>query len=60
MEKDNAINLKLYYMAAFNADMENHQGSVLEGGSIKSDGKGTLFTTSAVSAGSSSQPAARP
>ena len=45
-EKDNAINLKLYYMAAFNADMENHQGFVLEGGSIESDGKGTLFTTS--------------
>ena len=33
-------------MAAFNADMENHQGFVLEGGSIESDGKGTLFTTS--------------
>ena len=45
-EKDNAITLKLYYQAAFNADIENHQGFVLEGGSIESDGKGTLFTTS--------------
>ncbi len=45
-EKDNAINLQLYYKAVFNADLENHQGFVLEGGSIESDGKGTLFTTS--------------
>jgi len=45
-EKDNAINLQLYYKAAFNADLENHKGFVLEGGSIESDGKGTLFTTS--------------
>ena len=45
-EKDNAITLNLYYQAAFNADIENHQGFVLEGGSIESDGKGTLFTTS--------------
>ena len=28
-EKDNAITLKLYYQAAFNADIENHQGFVL-------------------------------
>lgn len=45
-QKDNTINLQLYYQAAFNADLENHQGFVLEGGSIESDGKGTLFTTS--------------
>lgn len=45
-KKDNAINLQLYYQGAFNAAMENHQGFVLEGGSIESDGKGTLFTTS--------------
>ena len=31
-EKDNAITLQLYYQAAFNADIENHQGFVLEGG----------------------------
>ena len=45
-QKDNAINRQLYYQAAFNADLENHRGFVLEGGSIESDGKGTLFTTS--------------
>lgn len=38
-EKDNAITLQLYYQAAFNADIENHQGFVLEGGSIESDGR---------------------
>ena len=45
-QKDNAINMQLYYQGAFDAAMENHQGFVLEGGSIESDGKGTLFTTS--------------
>ena len=45
-KKDNAINLQLYYQGAFNAALENHQGFVLEGGSIESDDKGTLFTTS--------------
>lgn len=46
-KKDNAINLQLYYQGAFqNAAMENHQGFVLEGGSIESNGKGTIFTTS--------------
>lgn len=45
-KKDNAINLQLYYQGAFNAALENHQGFVLEGGSIESDGRGTLFTTS--------------
>ena len=45
-QKDNAINMQLYYQGAFNAAMENHTGFVLEGGSIESDGKGTIFTTS--------------
>lgn len=45
-QKDNAITQKLYYQAAFNADLEPHLGFVLEGGSIESDGKGTLLTTS--------------
>ena len=45
-KNDNAINLQLYYQGAFNAALENHQGFVLEGGSIESDGRGTLFTTS--------------
>lgn len=45
-QKDNAINLQLYYQGAFQAALENHTGFVLEGGSIESDGKGTIFTTS--------------
>ena len=45
-QKDNAINMQLYYQGAFDAAMENHKGFVLEGGSIESNGKGTLFTTS--------------
>ena len=45
-QKDNAINLQLYYQGAFSAALENHKGFVLEGGSIESDGKGTVFTTS--------------
>ena len=45
-QKDNAINLQLYYQGAFEAALENHTGFVLEGGSIESDGKGTIFTTS--------------
>ncbi len=45
-QKDNAINLQLYYQGAFCAALENHKGFVLEGGSIESDGKGTVFTTS--------------
>lgn len=46
LAKDNAINLQLYYQGAFQAALENHTGFVLEGGSIESDGKGTIFTTS--------------
>ena len=44
---DNAITANLYYQGAFScAALENHDGFVLEGGSIESDGRGTLFTTS--------------
>ena len=43
--KDNAINLKLYYDGTFHAALENHSDFVLEGGSIESDGKGTIMTT---------------
>lgn len=45
-EKDNAINLQLYYAGAFNAALENHVDFTLEGGSIESDGNGTIMTTS--------------
>ncbi len=43
--KDDAINLKLYYDGTFHAALENHSDFVLEGGSIESDGKGTIMTT---------------
>lgn len=43
--KDNAINLQLYYGGVFQAALENHTDFILEGGSIESDGQGTIMTT---------------
>lgn len=43
---DNLINLRLSESSVITAPLENHLGFVLEGGSIESDGQGTLFTTS--------------
>ncbi|WP_036904201.1 agmatine deiminase family protein [Prevotella sp. AGR2160] len=45
-DKDNRINLQLYYAGAFKAVLENHTDFTLEGGAIESDGKGSIFTTS--------------
>ena len=46
-DKDNLLHRKLYEKSIFAADVayENHLNFVLEGGSIESDGKGTILTT---------------
>jgi agmatine/peptidylarginine deiminase len=44
-QKDNAINAQLYDAGVFNGTLENHLDFVLEGGSIESDGRGTIMTT---------------
>ena len=42
---DNAINRHLYEQGLVRGTYEDHLDFVLEGGSIESDGKGTVFTT---------------
>jgi len=44
--KDNAINRSLYLAGVCSGVYTDLNGFVLEGGSIESDGKGTVFTTS--------------
>ena len=44
-ELDNAINRQLYDTGVVKGTYESHLDFVLEGGSIESDGKGTIFTT---------------
>ena len=44
-ELDNAINRRLYEQGIVHGRYESHLDFVLEGGSIESDGRGTIFTT---------------
>lgn len=44
--KDNLINSHLFKTGVLNGDYINCRNFVLEGGSIESDGEGTLLTTS--------------
>lgn len=54
---DNAINKRLFDKGLFNGTYEPHLDFVLEGGSIESDGKGTIFTTTCcLMAGHRNQP----
>ena len=46
-ELDNAINRRLYDEGRIEGTYVDHLDFVLEGGSIESDGRGTLFTTTA-------------
>ena len=45
-ELDNAINRRLYDDGSVQGEYVNHLDFVLEGGSIESDGRGSIFTTS--------------
>lgn len=45
-EKDNGITRILHRQGAFNGTLIDYDDFVLEGGSIESDGKGTIMTTS--------------
>ena len=43
---DNLVNMRAHSKGAFTLPLENRRSFVLEGGSIESDGRGTIMTTS--------------
>lgn len=45
-ELDNNLNRNIYDSGIVKGEYENHKDFVLEGGSVESDGNGTVFTTS--------------
>ena len=46
-DRDNLVNSRLAQTGMFAAPMENHRDMVLEGGSVDTDGHGTVITTTA-------------
>lgn len=60
-ELDNAINRSLYINKVVEGEYVDHNDFVLEGGSIESDGRGTIFTTTqCLMAPHRNQPLTRP
>lgn len=58
---DNALNRSLFSKGIFKGHYENHLDFILEGGSIETDGEGTLYTTSqCLLAPHRNQPLSRP